>query len=253
MNNDQVLSEAERYLSLSDADAAERTLKTKWSDPARAPADAQHILANARAMRGRYDEAVELLRAAIKSEPKALRHHIALGHVFSQANKSAEAADAYAAALKIDPNWPGLLLVFARASHVAGRQQDSEKAARQLLQQAPSADAWDVLSWALRAQDKGEEALAAANAALKLDPNHTEAWHSRGVALVLTGKTDEGLAIFDDLVSRGIAAPALWLHRAGALDTLGRHAEAEDVYADAARRWPNAPNLQARLAQRRRG
>jgi predicted Zn-dependent protease len=49
-----------------------------------------------------------------------------------------------------------------------------------------------------------------------------------------------------------VQAPVLALNRGAALEKLGRKAEAQAVYADAAQRWPNLPNLQTQLAQRRK-
>ena len=187
----------------------------------------------------------------MQSAPKALRQHIALGHALSAAGNSGAAAEAYANAIKIDPNWPGLHMVYARACYASGRAQDAEAAARKAVQQTANADSYDALSNALRAQNKADEALAAADDALKVDSAHDPALHSRGAALLALGRADEALEVFDILVARGVTAPVLWLNRGAALEQLGRVREAQGVYDDGQRRWPHHPNLQDRLAQRR--
>lgn len=251
MNTEQVLTEAETAANRGDIAAAERTLRQAWPDMAKAPGDAMHLLATFRIREGKQSEAEQLLRAAVRAEPTSLRHHIALGHVLVGMNNHAGAADAYAEALRLDQKWPGLRAVYAQACYKAGRGADAEMAARQLLKETPSADAWDVLSAALRAQHKGKEALDAADQALRLDPNHIDARNSRGAALLLLNRDKEALEVFDALAAEGVEAPVLILNRGAALEKLGRASEAQALYAAAAQRWPHLPNLQAQLAQRR--
>ncbi len=251
MNAEQALIEAETAANGGDLAAAERTLRQMWPDVAKAPGDALHLLATLRLHEGKVADAELLLRGAVHAEPKSLRHHIALGHVLTGAGNHAGAVDAYAEALRIDPRWPGLRLVFAHAAYKAGRTAEAETAARQVVKEAPSADAWDVLSAASRAQGKGKEALEAADQALRLDPNHFNARNSRGAALLLLNRDREALEVFDGLAAQGVQAPVLSLNRGAALEKLGRKQEAQAVYAEAAQRWPNLPNLQQQLAQRR--
>lgn len=252
MSPDEVLTLAERALAQGDPEAAERALARVWPKIESAPADAMHMLASARAMQKRADEAIQLMRAAVKAEPNSLRHNIALGHLLSGMGKDNEAAESYAKALTIDPAWPGLALVFSRAAYQAGRYSDAERVARQAVNDAPNADAWDALSNALRALGKGQDALNAAIEALRLDPQHIGALNSQGAALLMLGRVQEALDVFDQLAAGGVQAPVLSLNRGAALEVLGRREEAIAVYQEAQRRWPNLANLQQQLAQRLR-
>lgn len=252
MSTEEVLTLAERALAQSDPEAAERALARVWPKLDAAPADALHLLASARAMQKRGDEAVQLMRAAVKAEPNSLRHNIALGHLLSGLGRDGDAADAYAKALSIDAAWPGLSLAFARAAYQAGRHAEAERAARQAVNDAPSADAWDALSNALRALGKGQDALNAAIEALRLDPQHIGALNSQGAALLMLGRAQEALDVFDQLAGGGVQAPVLSLNRGAALEVLGRRQEAIAIYQEAQRRWPNLVNLQQQLAQRLR-
>lgn len=251
MSSDETLSQAERALATGDAAGAERLLAQAWPDIASAPGDAQHLLGAIRQQQQRFDEAEALLRGAVRAEPQSLRHHIALGHSLSTAGKHGEAADAYQAAGRIDAKWPGLLLVFSEACYRAGRHEEAEPAARQLIGEAPSADAWDALAAALRGQGRAEESLAAAEEALRLDHHNLGAANSKGAALLMLRRGQEALEIFDVIAARGVQAPVLSLNRGAALELLGRHGEAKEVYDAAAARWPDLPNLQARLAAKR--
>jgi tetratricopeptide (TPR) repeat protein len=252
MSADEVLTLAERALAQGDPEAAERALARVWPHAEGAPADALHILASVRAMQKRGDEAIQLMRAAVKAEPNSLRHHIALGHLLSGMGREQDAAESYAKALAIDSNWPGLALAFSRASYWAGRHNDAERAARQAVNDAPNADAWDALSNAQRALGKGQDALNAAIEALRLDPQHIGALNSQGAALLVLGRAQEALDVFEQLAAGGVQAPVLSLNRGAALEVLGRRQEAVAVYQEAQRRWPTLANLQQQLAQRLR-
>jgi len=251
MSDDEVLTRAEAHLSMGDTENAERALTAAWRDISRAPGDAQHLMATIRLEQRRVDEAVQLMRGAVRTEPNSLRHHIALGHMLRGAGDAAGAMEAYAAAGRIDPKWPGLLLVYSHAAFDCRKYEEAERAARQLVQETPSVDAWNALSGALRALGKGQEALAAAEEALRLDPHDMPAHNHRGAALLVLNRPQEALDVFDAMEAQGLRAPVLSLNRGAALQMLGRDREASHVYDEAATLWPHYPNLQSQIARRR--
>lgn len=248
--SDAILDQAEAALKRGDAAAAESALTRQWRDMSSAPADAQHVMAMVRMAQQNRKEAAQHMRGAVRAEPNKLRHHIGLGHILYADRDYAGAMESYAAAVRIDPTWPGLQLALSSAAYNAGRPEEAEQAARQAVNGEPSADAHDALSCALRAQGKGQEALAAAEQALRLDPRSQNALNSKGAALLLLNRGQEALAIFDALVMQGADTPVLALNRGMALESVGRKDDAKKVYDDAARRWPNLPNLQERIKAR---
>jgi tetratricopeptide (TPR) repeat protein len=136
----------------------------------------------------------------------------------------------------------------ARAALQRGEVGKAESMARLIVAQTPSADAYELLAATLRRQDRLEEALAASDAAVKLDANNAVAQHGRAQTLSRLGRYEEALAIFDALIARGVAAAALWLNRGVALLGLTRVADAEAAFADGVRRWPQDGGLQNALA-----
>lgn len=245
---DHTLDQAELALKNGDPASAERTLQQAWPDIARAPGDAQHLMGMVRMAQGRPDEAERLLRSAISAEPNSLRHHIGLGHILVERGNDAAAVDAYTNASRIDPKWPGIFVVISQSFYKLNRFSDAERAARQGINNGPSAGAFEVLSNALRAQGKAQEALAAADEALRLDWQDPNAQHARAAALIMLNRPQDALMVFDELLSRGIDLPVLHMNKGAALEALGRKAEARAVYEEAARRWPDLPNLQQRVA-----
>lgn len=251
MSNDAVLDQAELSVKNGDPAGAERLLSQTWPDISRAPADAQHVMAMVRMAQGRPAESVQLLRAAISAEPNALRHHIGLGHVMSEIGDHNGAIEAYTAAARIDQTWPGLLVVLSQAYYITQRFADAERVARQ-ANAAPTSSTWEALSNALRAQGKSQEALTAAEEAVKLNRQDPNAQHAKAAALMQLNRPQDALTIFDDLTRSGLDLPVLAMNRGAALEALGRKADARAAYEDAARRWPNLPHLQDRVAAARK-
>lgn len=251
MSQDATLDQAELALNNRDPAGAERVLLLQWPDIGRAPADAQHILATARMAMGRDAEAAQLMRGAIRAEPDAQRHHIALGHILMQSGDAQGAIQAYNDAIRIDRTWPGLHTVLSEAYYRASRYPDAEQAARQAIA-TPTTDAYSALSNALRAQGKYQDALTAAQDALRLSANDANARHDLGAALLGLKRPQEALQIFDSLYNEGVLLPVLQMHRGAALEALGRNADARAIYDDAATRWPDMPHLQDRVAEARK-
>lgn len=251
MSAEQVLREAEAILKAGDALGAERKLATLWADTSKAPGAALHMLGDIRRMQRRIPDAERFFRRAIQAEPGEARHHKALGDLLVSVNLQTYAVDAYAEALRIDPNAVQTLDAFVRSALAAGRADEAEDAARRLTVAAPSADSLNLLAVVLRSQDKLEEALQAADRALVLDPRDLTAAHTRTTILARNGRNEEALADLDGLSARGVAAPAIVFTRGTALFNLTRTAEAEAVFAEGVARWPADANLHTALANAR--
>jgi len=251
MSQDASLDQADLSLRNGDPAGAERVLMQTWPDISRAPSDAQHAMAMVRMAQGRANDAERLMRGALNAEPRSLRHHIGLGHILAAQRNDVGALEAYNNAAHIDPQWPGLFVAISQTLYRLGRFGEAEDAARSATAM-PSAAAFEALSNAQRAQGKAQEALAAAEEALRLDWQDPNAQHAKAAALMLLNRPQDALAIFDELVGRGLDLPVLHMNRGAALEALGRNADARTVYEEAARRWPNLPNLQERVAEARK-
>ncbi len=136
----------------------------------------------------------------------------------------------------------------AQAAMSAGNPRAAEQIARMSIAQSPSAEAFDVLANALRAQDRLEDALSAADQAVARAPQIASAQHSRAFILGRLGRLTEALQIYDQLIQRGVTPPQILLNRAVALLGLTRDADAEAALADAVKRWPQDQGLQSMLA-----
>jgi protein O-GlcNAc transferase len=247
MEFEKIYTDAEAALRRSDTAGAEHALTQQWPNLAGAPAEALHLMGLVRLAQLKGEEAAEFVRAAVRADPSALRHHVFLGHILSADQRYGEAADVYAAALQIDPNWPGLQYTYANAAYRAGRFADAEAVARQLSANSSDANVWTLFSSALREQGKAKDALAAAERALILDPNLGGAQFSLAAALLANDRAQDSLRELDKLAARGIEAGAMQLTRARALEKLGRRDEAKAAFALAAERWPTDPAVRRAL------
>ena len=135
-----------------------------------------------------------------------------------------------------------------RAAIAAGRAADAERMARALTISAPSPEVFELLSAALRAQGKADKAVAAAEDGLRLDLGSIRLTHARALGLADLGRNEEALRVFDSLAKRGVEQPPIWLSRGIALLGLARDADAEAMFADGVRRWPQDQGLQQGLA-----
>ena len=75
-----------------------------------------------------------------------------------------------------------------------------------------------------------EEALDAADRALSRNPDDTNAWYNRGVALLHLERFSEALDAFDRALKLDPGMPDTWNNRGVALARLGRHEDAMESY-----------------------
>lgn len=127
----------------------------------------------------------------------------------------------------------------------------AERIARLVIAQTPDSQSYELLANALRAQERLEEALAAAESAVRLDTSNNGAHHSRAFILSRLGRFADALTIYDQLIARGLAHPSVWLNRSVALLGLTRDADAEAALVDGVKRWPQDLGLQNMLASLR--
>src|SRR5579871_2589545 len=100
----EALAIAVRAHQAGDLDTAEllygRILEIAPTQP-----DALHFLGMLNSQRGRHERAVELIRRSIAIEPSLASSHNNLGNVLAAQGLFEESAEAYAAALRLAPDW----------------------------------------------------------------------------------------------------------------------------------------------------
>ncbi|MFA9441433.1 tetratricopeptide repeat protein [Uliginosibacterium sp. sgz301328] len=117
---------------------------------------------------------------------------------------SPEAGPALERAWSIDPDADLLLPLCRAAAFVAGKQYpEAEAACHEMLRRAPdSADAYSNLAIAMRGQFRTNESIAAAEAALKIDPAHEHAPLNLALSLVDAWRFDDALTLLRHTIAQ---------------------------------------------------
>ena len=234
---------------------------------ARNPNDAETLnaRANARIRLGRYQEAQEDLRRAVKLKPSNADYLANLGYVLYKLGRAAEAVESERAALKLDRNnftahyqlgrflllsgdpkvLPEAASLLKRAIELDPRRSeirfdlltayralgDAPNAIAQLnlLQDARPSDSRVAYAEALLASDRGDlqEAIRGFRQTLTLDPNQLGALQDLGLAYIKLNRWGEAIEALADLSKRRADSVEAAYFHAIALFNAGRAAEAE--------------------------
>jgi predicted O-linked N-acetylglucosamine transferase (SPINDLY family) len=238
-------------------------------------ADARRNLVNLMISANRFDEAAEMLRETGVLIPTS-EGPSRLGDLMNYLNRPAEAADAYAEALRRDPSATMVGRKLALMSDRAGRADKAAVALEAVLAAEPGdAPGWAGLSDVYRRLGRMADAEAAARRAVELDPTLPAAANCLGNVLAGRGRPLEAEAAFEQaiaidptfaeaynnralsLAKRGLPTAAerdlraalqlrpdlteIGFNLASALQDQGRLAEALAVYRDALVHNPDHP------------
>jgi protein O-GlcNAc transferase len=158
---------------------------------------AAHLhLGNVFKRQGKLDEALGSYENALKLKPDLAEACNNLGVVLQSQGKFAEALAAYERAVKLRPGDIEAAYNRAVALQQQGNREEAERAYRDILRQSPNRFVYVNLGGLLQEQGRLDEALAAFDAALTLDPDYAEAQFNRGVALQQQGRLDAAIEAY---------------------------------------------------------
>ena len=173
-------------------------------------------------------------------EPAAISHTVAacaeeLAKRLSKRTETlASAAQAAEIAARRNSFRPEAWKLLARVREQQGNYEQALAAYDQSLVLDPNDDeSHDGRGIALRRMGRADEALAAYEQALALSPGNANTHQHRGIALERLGRTEEALAAFEQALALNPAHEQAQRDRAGALVTLRRHEEALAAYDQA--------------------
>ncbi len=200
-HRDASLGLAELALLAQEAAAAEKILATASRYH---PKDVLLRSTRARVLHlcGRGAEALALLNALAKEEPRTAEHHFNRGHVLRGLGRLPEAGVAFQRALEIRPDSPDALWHLALIRQATGQRIQALRLLSRLLAGAPAhREAIGLQIDLLRQLGRVQEGLAAAEAGLK--------YHPRDAALLSQSLL---LAYYDDRQTRDslLAAAREW-------------------------------------------
>lgn len=181
------------------------------------------------------DEAVKAFREALAMDPKNTLASVNLAIAFLNVPDTAAAEQAAKAALEIAPDSPQAWYVRGVAARAENRTEDARAAFRKVL----AVDSSDVGAHvnlgqlALLARDY-ETAITEFRAATAAEPYNGSALYNLGIALVRSGKQDEGQKVLDKFQT---------LKSEGAATMIGQTYPEQGRYAEAVVSTGNEPDL----------
>ena len=201
-----VLQQAMQAHQDDDLDTAERLygeVLDKWV----AQPDALHYLGVLYHQRGRSDEAVELIRTALKITPKHPDAHNNLGNIHKECGRLAAAEACYRRALEYGPQHYNALSNLAVVLEAQERPEEAFQTYTKLLQQAPRfAHGHYLQGLFLRnfAQniEHLEQSVVCFRRAFELDSRNLRALEALGVSLYALQRQAEAAQVYRDWLVR---------------------------------------------------
>jgi tetratricopeptide (TPR) repeat protein len=215
-------------------------------------AEPRHFLGVLRLQQGRFEDALNLIAAALRIDPRNPEALVNHGHALKSLRRFEEAAAAYDRALAVRPDFAGAHFNRALVLQELKRHEEALVSYDKVLSLNPNA--FEVLyNRGLLLMDMGRDTEAATDLqkATRLRPEIAEGWNNLGTALSSLGRWDDALASFDRALSLRPDFVSAIYNRANLLqDRMGRLSEALELYdralalaPDFAEAWNNRGNV----------
>lgn len=191
---------------------------------------------------GREDDARAAIKKAIElvMKPGSLTDFLLRGWAYQEAGRYAEAAEAYMAASRLDPNSVEAHLGLASAYDSVERYAEAVESYKVVLRLKPDhASALYRLGLASVRMGQFAEAIAALRSATRLQPNHVGSHFLLGVAYAGTKQWNEATAEWEIAVHLKPELSEAHKRLGAVYSQAGRHAEAVASYTIAIRLKPD--------------
>ena len=155
--------------------------------------------------------------------------HQTRGIILLQQERYADAIAAFDTILADTPNHSLALTLRGRAHLELGNLDaaltDSDRALEvdQQWESTTAAVGWYHRALVLTEQQQYEDAIAAYEQAVRLEPNYAAAWANHGMLLLYDGRPSDALLSLQQATQLNPDASLAWLHQADALNQLGQH------------------------------
>ena len=169
----------------------------------------RHMLGVIRFKQGRSSEAIDLIAAALRLNPRVPSAWTNLGHVQAASGRAEDAVASYRNALQLAPGAGPVLSALAGQLMLLGRQGEAVEVLDQLLAANPGdIEARNNRGNLLRDLKRHDDALADYDAVLAVRPDLAEGWSNRGAVLSDMGRAREALESLDRalVLQPGLAA-----------------------------------------------
>jgi len=189
--------------------------------------DALHLLGLVRFQQGRYDDAIDMIRAALGKNPQSAAAHLNLANALQRAGRPEEAVRGCEKALAINPEFVEAHNNLGSALIDLGRLEEAVSHFQRALEIKPDLpEAHNNLGSALTALGRNEQAIASYRRALTIKPQFAEAHNNLGNALCQIGQYDEALSSYRNALTIRPEYAEAQYNLGNTLLALDRHEEA---------------------------
>ena len=237
-------------LNQGDAEGAERilypVLGDLWNDP-----PALHLMGLIKKAQNQLAEAERYFRKAIAISLSEGAYYNDLGVVLQQQGQYTEGIRILRAAKALEPEMTAVRANLVRCLVSANELAEAEREARAYVAGDANAESWTLLSQVQRAQERSDDALVSAKAALECEPKLRGLRYNYAVALDRVGRGGEALEYYERLAKQELDSADLAHNYARALYAAGRKQDAEAIVEQAVQIWPGSTTLHSALARMR--
>ena len=173
---------------------------------------ALNILGLVKAAQSKHKEAAELLKRAIRLNPRDPSLHYNLAKALQESGAHKESLTHHKKAVELNPTNPEALLNYGKSLSKLGSYGDALDVYKKSLQINPNyTEAFLNIGITLRDLERYDEALNFTDKAISIDPSFLEAWLNRGDIFNELARYDEALASYDKAISfKPDCADAYW-------------------------------------------
>jgi tetratricopeptide (TPR) repeat protein len=245
LSSQRVLALANQLLQAGDLAGAERALLPLMAGNP----DAQILgaMGVVRIRQNRPQEAEGLLTRAFAAAPKEAMHALNLGRAQAMTGKVEDAINDFRAAVKLNPKLEAAYFELATLQQRCGRLEEAQATWRKLLRVLPDhAEARLRLGWVLMEAGKpGDAEILLRRALDAASDRKTQANLRNGLAWAIRrqNRHEEALTEFEAVRRLDPAMPFVDIQRAEIMQELRRYDEAEAIFRAALAREPRNPLL----------
>ena len=204
---------------------------------------------NAYGRSGRYSEAIDDYKQAIRINPAYANARYNFGVVYEKLDRPNEAIDAYEQAIRIKPDYADAYLALGNAYGKLGRYQDSVEACKQAIRIRPDyVEAYNNLGFAYGSLGLYQQEIDACRQAVKIQPDYAQAYNNIGVAYGSLGDYQQEIDACRQAVKIQPDYAQAYNNIGAACYKLGRYADAIEAYSQAVKIKPDYTEAHDNLA-----
>ncbi|MGA2071311.1 MAG: tetratricopeptide repeat protein, partial [Sedimentisphaerales bacterium] len=189
---------------------------------------------------GRYQEAIEALKQAIRIKPDLAEAHYNLGNAYNSLGRYQDAIESYKQAIRIKPDYAEAYDNLGNAYLELSRYQDAVEAYKQAIRIKPDyAEVHYNLGNTYSSLGRYQDAIEDYKQAIRINPDYSEAYYNLGVACGKVGHRQEEVEAYKQAIRIKPDYAKAYCNLGVAYDDLGRRQEAIEAYRQAIRIKPD--------------